>query len=127
MNMLLTVLAIPILVNYVTSSPDPSFPSGSARVQHRHERPGYDQDSEESRCPRPLHSCPIMTAHHLSKPNPNHSIIPTPVRKHKTSAWECVDLQEELTACGSCDNDCTRIPHVKGVGCEEGTCRIRKN
>ncbi|KAA1069678.1 hypothetical protein PGT21_031324 [Puccinia graminis f. sp. tritici] len=123
MNMILTVLTIPILLTFVVSNPHPSFPSASARVHHRNERPSYDQESEESRCPSPLHSCPILIAHHLEV-EPNDSILPTPVRKPETTSWECVDLQEELTACGTCDNDCTRIPHVKGVGCENGTCRI---
>ncbi|KAH9450642.1 hypothetical protein MJO29_009694 [Puccinia striiformis f. sp. tritici] len=121
MNIFLIVVTISISIKCVTSNPNPSFPSGSARAHHRSERPHYDEDTEESRCPSPLHSCPILSPHHL---RPNDSISPTPVRKPEETGWECVDLEEELTACGSCDNDCTSIPHVKGVGCEKGKCRI---
>ncbi|PLW21412.1 hypothetical protein PCANC_03795 [Puccinia coronata f. sp. avenae] len=123
MNLLLTVLTVPILLKCVTTNPHPSFPSASARAHHRTKGPVYDEDSEEWRCPSPLHSCPILTVHH---DKPNDPLLPTPTTKHNKTSWECVDLQEELTACGSCDNDCTRIPHANGVGCENGTCRIRK-
>ncbi|KAI9630552.1 hypothetical protein KEM48_013873 [Puccinia striiformis f. sp. tritici PST-130] len=66
-------------------NPNPSFPSGSARAHHRSERPHYDEDTEESRCPSPLHSCPILSPHHL---RPNDSISPTPVRKPEETGWD---------------------------------------
>ncbi|PLW23099.1 hypothetical protein PCANC_02497 [Puccinia coronata f. sp. avenae] len=102
MNLLLTVLTVPILLKCVATNPHPSFPSASARAHHRTKGPVYDEDSEEWRCPSPLHSCPILNVHH---PKPNDPLLPTPTTKHNKTSWECVDLQEELTACGSCDND----------------------
>jgi len=41
------------------------------------------------------------------------------------SGYECVNLQEELERCGSCDNDCTKKPGVSAVTCREGQCIVQ--
>ncbi|KAA1072915.1 hypothetical protein PGTUg99_026955 [Puccinia graminis f. sp. tritici] len=39
-------------------------------------------------------------------------------------SWECLNLQEELTSCGSCNNNCMDIPNAVSVGCQIGSCKI---
>ncbi|OAV99083.1 hypothetical protein PTTG_02386 [Puccinia triticina 1-1 BBBD Race 1] len=74
-----------------------------------------------SRCPLPTTSCPIVSN------TPSKKILArTYAHKNQSIAlpWECVNLQEELTACGACHNNCMKIKHVKHVGCEKGNCKI---
>ncbi|POW01875.1 hypothetical protein PSHT_12342 [Puccinia striiformis] len=51
-------------------------------------------------------------AHRLLDCSP-HKIPSIETSHKKKSAWECVDLEQELTACGKCDNDCMRLPNVE--------------
>ncbi|POW12414.1 hypothetical protein PSTT_04444 [Puccinia striiformis] len=63
-------------------------------------------------------SCPIPEIVHHTRFHQSRT------SHKKKSAWECVDLEQELTACGKCDNDCMRLPNVENVGCESGKCKI---
>ncbi|EFP86360.2 uncharacterized protein PGTG_12316 [Puccinia graminis f. sp. tritici CRL 75-36-700-3] len=75
-----------------------------------------------NRCPPPTSACPIFSSSLAKKllARTTHSL-------HNLSIglpWECVNLQEELTACGTCTNNCMKIKHAKEVGCEQGRCKI---
>ncbi|KAA1081130.1 hypothetical protein PGT21_029877 [Puccinia graminis f. sp. tritici] len=74
-----------------------------------------------NRCPPPTSACPIFSSSLarklLARSHSLHNLtIGLP--------WECVNLQEELTACGTCTNNCMKIKHAKEVGCEQGRCKI---
>ncbi|PLW13226.1 hypothetical protein PCANC_18010 [Puccinia coronata f. sp. avenae] len=76
---------------------------------------------QSNRCPLPMTSCPILSSNVAKK-----LLARTYAHKDQTIAlpWECVNLQEDLTACGTCQNNCMKIKHVQDVGCEAGTCKI---
>jgi len=93
-----------------------SQPSASARA--RAHRLLAAKKTTRAKCPKTMTSCPIVPV--IPKPKSRHS---KSHRKPK-AAWECLDLQQELTACGKCDNDCMKLPNVENVGCESGRCKI---
>lgn len=60
-------------------------------------------------CPKELHACTVYTPH------------------GGEWAYECVDFETELEACGGCASsgdgqDCTAIPNAMSVGCNRGSC-----
>jgi len=85
-------------VPFVPYVPYVPTPSGGARRRIA----SIDLDPESAKCPAPLSACAI----------------------NKGSAWECLDLQEELSSCGKCGHDCLSMPHVANVGCQAGVCKI---
>ncbi|KAH9456187.1 hypothetical protein MJO28_006212 [Puccinia striiformis f. sp. tritici] len=96
-------------------------PSGSFGAP-REAKKAIDRISgNANKCPLPTTSCPILSSNQTKK-----LLARTHTHKNQTIVlpWECVNLQEELTACGTCHNNCMRIKHVKHVGCEKGTCKI---
>ncbi|MBW0461745.1 hypothetical protein O181_001460 [Austropuccinia psidii MF-1] len=105
----------------VLSTPQAPSPSARAKARRKPIAREIKSDSDEARCPRPLRPCPILRPDepylkaNVSTINNGHPAL---------SSWECLNVQEELSACGSCDNDCMKIPHVESIGCEFGVCKI---
>lgn len=63
----------------------------------------------DKRCPLPATACPILSSN-LSK----KLMARKYAHKDQTLAlpWECVNLLEELTACGTCHNNVSLIPFL---------------
>ncbi|KAG0146585.1 hypothetical protein CROQUDRAFT_657232 [Cronartium quercuum f. sp. fusiforme G11] len=95
-------------------------PSARARSR-RNVRRSVDLNSDEARCPKPLTPCPIL--HQVIGSSIKVQLEGTPTLKQLAS-WECLNVQEELTSCGACNNDCTLIANSTRVGCEYGFCKI---
>ncbi|KAA1468242.1 hypothetical protein DENSPDRAFT_857172 [Dentipellis sp. KUC8613] len=84
-------------------SAPPSKPSG-----HHYKKRATHKSRTASLCPSDLTACPISGL---------------------SSAWECVDVQQELESCGGCviggeGQDCTAIKGAWNVGCEQGSCKV---
>lgn len=112
MNYSMIVLLILSALSGVVFSQAPG-PSQVARRRSIRSIP-INLNSKEAKCPSPMTSCPIPTMKKLS----NSPSV------EKAESWECVNLQEELTSCGSCGNDCMSTPHADNVGCQAGKCKI---
>ncbi|OAV99136.1 hypothetical protein PTTG_09169 [Puccinia triticina 1-1 BBBD Race 1] len=103
-------------------NPAPSQPSASARARaNRILAEKLSSDLKLAKCPEPLTSCPLFSP--VNPSSRSHHSRPAGHKKKKI-AWECLDLAQELTACGRCDNDCMKLPNVENVGCESGRCKI---
>ncbi|KNZ60785.1 hypothetical protein VP01_1500g2 [Puccinia sorghi] len=118
---LVSWLLVPTIVGSITSrshngDAPASQPSASARA--RANRLLASKHKNHAKCPKSMTSCQIVPL--IPKLKSLQSASP---RKAK-AAWECLDLQQELTACGKCDNDCMKLPNVENVGCENGRCKI---
>ncbi|KAA1126608.1 hypothetical protein PGTUg99_030028 [Puccinia graminis f. sp. tritici] len=97
-------------------------PSGSFTTVRDLNKPLGHVSRLANRCPPPTSACPILSSSLAKKllARTTHSL-------HNLTIglpWECVNLQEELTACGTCTNNCMKIKHAKEVGCEQGRCKI---
>ena len=91
-------------------------------------------------CPDGLFGCPIAESGTVSR-------LPTNLTSLVEQGFECVDLKADLKACGGCasvdrayvnvrcvnmsalmnppfSHDCTSIPGVQGVSCENGACVV---
>lgn len=84
-------------------APPPSYPSGG---QHTGWKRSYNKSRSVALCPYGLDACPISGL---------------------TKDFECIDTAAELESCGGCvslgqGHDCTAIPGVWNVGCEQGHC-----
>ncbi|KNE92544.1 hypothetical protein PSTG_14053 [Puccinia striiformis f. sp. tritici PST-78] len=124
MNALISLLVVLTLAGSIegrffdTRTPA-SQPSASARARaHRLLSEKFKSNLKHGKCPEPMTSCPIPEIVHHTRFHQSRT------SHKKKSAWECVDLEQELTACGKCDNDCMRLPNVENVGCESGKCKI---
>jgi len=83
-------------------------------------RRSFDEGSSASnfRCPTGHTACDLP----LSRLDPN------------SRAFECVNIQSDIESCGGCPSplsssakkgeDCTAIPNVLGVGCNQGVCSV---
>ncbi|KNZ45315.1 hypothetical protein VP01_826g5 [Puccinia sorghi] len=80
----------------------PHVPTPSSGARRRIASIELDPESAQAKCPRSLSACSI----------------------NQGTAWECLDLQEELTSCGRCGNDCLSLSYVANVGCQAGVCKI---
>ncbi|PLW28798.1 hypothetical protein PCASD_18415 [Puccinia coronata f. sp. avenae] len=114
--LLFLILAGSIELRFHDGKAAASQPSASARARANRllaaKRPNH------AKCPQSMTSCPIAPIIVKSK-----SLQSRLVNKQKIT-WECLDLEQELTACGRCDNDCMKLSNVENVGCESGKCKI---
>jgi hypothetical protein len=95
--LLFLILAGSIELRFHDGKAAASQPSASARARANRllaaKRPNH------AKCPQSMTSCPIAPIVVQSK-----SLQSRLVNKQKMT-WECLDLEQELTACGRCDND----------------------
>ncbi|KAI8444094.1 hypothetical protein BY996DRAFT_2921491 [Phakopsora pachyrhizi] len=74
------------------------------------------------KCPEGMRACPAPKKKALG-------MMPDVLRKMvKDDEWECMEVNE-LVSCGGCTSegtgvDCTKLPGVDGVGCEDSKCKI---
>ncbi|QRW05443.1 choline transport protein [Ceratobasidium sp. AG-Ba] len=83
---------------------------GYGRGGHKHKR--HQTKRNDTLCARGYTACPVDGSKGLT-----------------TNDYECLDALQELRACGGCPSlgqgqDCTSIPHAKGVSCVSGTCQV---
>ncbi|EFP78418.1 uncharacterized protein PGTG_04374 [Puccinia graminis f. sp. tritici CRL 75-36-700-3] len=124
MKFLISILLVLTLASSIESvspagKPPASQPSASARARaNRLLVEKSSADLKHAKCPETMTSCPISPIISNSRSHKSRA------SHKKITAWECLDLEQELTACGKCDNDCMRMPNVENVGCEQGRCKI---
>ncbi|KAK4050077.1 hypothetical protein OIV83_003647 [Microbotryomycetes sp. JL201] len=89
------------------------------------------KQAKQTLCPTDETACPIADSasfehaavHHFRSPLDEYSGIMA-----GDGGYECLDVRSSLESCGGCAStgegqDCSRIPHVGGVGCEAVSCR----
>ncbi|KNE89866.1 hypothetical protein PSTG_16690 [Puccinia striiformis f. sp. tritici PST-78] len=94
-----------------TQVPTAYVPTASSAARQKIQSIALDPNSNQAKCPAPLTPCAIPIKNTLL------SIV-------RSQSWECLNLKEELTSCGSCGNDCMALPNVGNVGCQVGACKI---
>lgn len=80
--------------------------------------------------PFPMHrrACPIVGSKSFEEMKHTYSHQVSELLSAK-GGYECLDVLTSLENCGGCaatgeGRDCTKIPHVDGVGCGGGQCQI---
>lgn len=79
-------------------------------------------------CPTGETACPIIGSKSFEQNKHTYSHEVAELMSAK-GGYECLDVSTSLENCGGCTatgegQDCTKIPHVDGVGCGGGQCQI---